>query len=96
MALVSTQPLTELSTRNLRLGQRVTDVLLATSPPPVILLPTKCGSLDVSLPYGPPRPLTGIALFLFQISPGNESTGGSPRSQTNARRSALMRGWTVL
>jgi hypothetical protein len=57
MALGSTQPLTEMSTRNLPGGKgrpaREADNLTAI-----------CGSLDVSQPYCPSRSLTGIALPL--------------------------------
>jgi hypothetical protein len=57
MALGSTQPITEMSTKNLPGGNgqpaRRADILTAI-----------CGSLDVSQPYGPSRPVTGIVLLL--------------------------------
>jgi hypothetical protein len=64
MNLGSTQPLTEMSTRNLPGGKRWPELKVDKLPSSVGRLLRRCGSLDVSHACGPSRPVTGIAFYL--------------------------------
>jgi hypothetical protein len=66
MAQGSTQPLTETSTRNLPgcKGQSTRKVDLPAICGPIVY---NVWDLDASQPYGPPRPVAGIALPLFMV-----------------------------
>jgi hypothetical protein len=86
MDLGSTQPLTNMSTRNLPGGKGGRRARLTTSP----LLSGKCGSLDVSQPYGPPRPVTGRALPFLVYTHFLLSARKEQRDQTKANKTGLF------
>jgi hypothetical protein len=64
MALGLIKLLTEMSTMYLPGGKAWWHVRLTSSSLPVSQLPRKCGSLNISQPYGPLLPVTGVAILI--------------------------------
>jgi hypothetical protein len=67
MVLGSTQPVTEMSTRNHPGGKGWLALKADNLTAICSRLSRKCGSLDISQPCGPPRPVTEIALWGFFV-----------------------------
>jgi hypothetical protein len=67
MVLRFTQPLTELSIRNLPEVKRDQRIRLTNSPPSVSRLYRKYGSIDNSKAFGLSQPFTEMASFFFYL-----------------------------
>jgi hypothetical protein len=70
MTLGSTQPLTEMSTRNASGDKAWPALETETSPPSVSQLSKKCGNFHVSHPYRPAQSFTGIILSFLSKQQG--------------------------
>jgi len=82
MALGSTQPLTEMSTRNIYWGKGGRCVRLTTLPPSCAVV-TKSGNLNFLEPSGPVEACNGTALPLLNIKSASKTAGLFNQGCTN-------------
>jgi hypothetical protein len=88
------QPLREMSTRNIKIIMFLTSkVRLTNLPPSVSRLSRQCGILNISQPYRPPRPVTGIALRFLILEKWNNENGimGMIRQRRRKQRNAEIK-----
>jgi hypothetical protein len=78
MSLEFIQPLAEMSTTNILGVKRGRRVRQTTQPPSESRLARQCGIIDMSQPYRPPRPVTGIALLVSVFHDMTHFEFGSP------------------
>jgi hypothetical protein len=92
MALGSTQPLTEMSTRNLPAGKG------RPAHKAVSRLCRECGSLDVSQPYGPPLPdlETALPFLLTWTSQGKTLSWRPDLAEDTVFRYAMPCGLVII
>jgi hypothetical protein len=91
MALGLSQPLTEMSIRNLPDGKERSGVVrLRTLLPSVSRLSSRCGSLDVSHSNGSLRPVTGIALPFLLHCQHYQETESRPTKNLKKKSECLF------
>jgi hypothetical protein len=66
--------------------------MMTTAPPSVSRLSRKCEGLDVSQPYGPPRPATGTVLSFIASThyTSNSRGGGGDRNVVSLKGGLIL------
>jgi hypothetical protein len=68
---------------------RIVIVGLTNLPPSMSRLSTQCGIINISQPYRPSRPVTGIALLTFYIYVETHSKSTENKTGTHRKHAAM-------